>query len=103
MTDQIITAYSQGGQSFLDAESVTTTVGQGMALRQRVQVSVRDITSGASTEVGDAANQAIRVNLVAGTVNVSANPNVTITTLGPNFPVVTVSGITSNPNVTVTT
>ena len=103
MSDQIITAYGSGGYSvFLDAESVTTTAGQGGALRQRIQMSVRDITTGTPTtvDVGDAANQAIRVNLVAGSISVASNPNVTITNWTASQ-TVTITGTVTATGVTI--
>jgi hypothetical protein len=80
MADSIIRVYNQGGYTTsLDAESVTSTIGSAALLRQRIQISARDVNAGTPTDVGDATNQAIRVNVVQGSFAVSANPNVTIT------------------------
>jgi hypothetical protein len=76
VSDTVLNIFNQQG-GLIDAEAVTTTVGSAAVLRQRVQISVRDATTGTPTDIGDAVNQAIRVNLVAG--NLSSNPNVTVT------------------------
>lgn len=100
MSDKVIRSYSQASYvTLIDAESVTSSFVNDPVLRQRVQISVKDVTTGTPTEIGDAANQAVRVNVVQGTIQSSSN--VTITALGVNFPTVTVSGI-STGNTTIT-
>ena len=73
MSDAHIRVWSQGGFVDLDADSVTSTdpIANQPVLRQRVEIP------GSVT--------------ITGTINASVS-DVTITTLGPNFPVVTVSG-----------
>jgi len=57
-----------------DAVIVTTSVGE--IARQRVSVTAIDPISGNFTEVGDSTNNAVRVNVVAGTVSIGGTVTV---------------------------